>query len=1649
VNTTTFAISSTFTAEPLGLPLRQWLADFRLPHQVAFAPYGQVLQSLLDPRSHLSQDKGGLNLVLVRLEDLASNSSDQLEQHATELVSAVQTFCAKSASQTILCLCPSDSGDHSQSTVSAPKFDQIEQSVLDRLAHTPGVSAIASGDMQSMYPVPLCFDKVANRTGHIPYTREFYVSLASTIVRRLRAIQRKPTKFLALDCDNTLWQGVCGEQGWQGIQISAAHQAFQRQLLECRKRGILLTLASKNNEQDVWDVFEKNPHMILRREHVAAAAINWNTKSSSVRWLADRLRLGVNSCVFLDDNPVEIAEVRANCCEAISIQVPGAERLTGFLDHIWPLDQLTVTQEDRKRAESYAVEAKRADYRDEFVSLREFLSSLNLRTEFVTVSAGNAERAAQLTQRTNQFNCSLRREIESELLTALAEPSRFAYLVDVADKFGDYGFVGLMQGQRRDAVLYVDAFMLSCRALRRGVERAMMRHLGQIALEQQCSTVAVNFVAGPRNTPAADFLKSISTGIPQGSSGQLRFDFDAAAICAFDPLDVSGSAIDTTQSTTSDVQHDEIGNHSQTYDRIANECRTTTQVMDRLTQNAGPRSLDQPLVEPRGSIEQRIASICSDVLHIQEVGATDALKDLGATSIHIVQIHSLLAREFGQEIPITDLYTLPSIRSIAERVSNESSVANASPASNSNGTTVSVVPTPRSRNTSSTSASGVAIIGMAGRFPGSDNVAELWENLLNGVNCITEISDADLNLSEDSPLRTHPNLVRKSAAVKDADKFDAKFFGIFPKEAQVMDPQHRLMLECCWHAMEDAGYQPDGVEASVGVFAGCYMDTYILASLTSNPKLLASLANSFHGGDLHTELGNDKDYLATRISFLLNLRGPAITVQTACSTSLVAIIQACQSIQLGQCEMALAGGSTLKLPQNRGYLYAEGGMVSPDGICRPFDADARGTVFGEGVGAVLLKNLDAAIADGDEIYGVIRGWGINNDGRSKMGYTAPSVEGQSSAVLTAHQHAGFSADSITYMEAHGTGTSLGDPIEIDALSRAFRASTDKNQFCAIGSVKSNIGHLDVAAGVTGLMKCCLAMKHGVIPPSINFKRPNPNIDFEKSPFYVASEKHAWNPDGLRRAGVSSFGVGGTNAHIVIEEGPARELSTSAEPESLLVLSAKNAGSLEAATSDLAKHLDTHSDLNLADVAFTLQEGRKHHNYSRVVVADSLTEAKELLASPDQTGNYKHHQVRRDVPVAMMFPGQGSQHLNMGLDLHKSDPVFRAAFDECCELLRPHLEFDLRDKIFVEDNEINAEALKQTTIAQPAIFSLSYSLAMRLKHIGIEPQIMIGHSVGEFVAACVAGVFTLQDALNVVAFRGKSMQALPPGNMMAVRLSEKEVSKYLQDGVVELAAINGPSLCVVAGQTDRIAEVRQRMEGDDVVCRPLITSHAFHSQMMEPAIEPIAELVGSLELHPPQIPIISSVTGRLLTDAEATDPRYWARHLRETVRFTTSIETLHTEHECTLLEVGAGQTLSTLSRQHPAFTKGTVVLSSMPHPKQGTSSARHFLTTVGRLWQAGVPVNWANLRHGQVRRRVHLPAYPFERIRHWFSEEVASPSVDYDIGSSSEPDVISPSVELQEVEGTASNSETPPTDEMQQLIQRQIQLMRLQLDAWNS
>jgi acyl transferase domain-containing protein/acyl carrier protein len=876
-------------------------------------------------------------------------------------------------------------------------------------------------------------------------------------------------------------------------------------------------------------------------------------------------------------------------------------------------------------------------------------------------------------------------------------------------------------------------------------------------------------------------------------------------------------------------------------------------------------------------------------------------------------------------------------------------------------------------------AGTIAIIGMAGRFPGAKNLEAFWHNLQHGVESITFFSDAELLAAGIDPtLLKQPNYVKAGAILEDIEWFDAAFFSMTPRDAAITDPQHRLFLECAWEGLENAGYSSDTYPGSIGVYAGTNLNSYMLFNLATHADFIAS------GLDFQTLIGNDKDYLSTRVSYKLHLRGPSTTVQTACSTSLVAVHLACQSLLSGECDMALAGGVSVNVPHKVGYMYQEGGVYSPDGHCRAFDARAQGTIFGNGVGIVVLKRFADALADGDCIQALIKGSAINNDGALKVGYTAPSVQGQTAVIAEALAMAGVEADTISYVEAHGTGTTLGDPIELEALTRAFRTSTERRGFCALGTVKSNIGHADVAAGVAGLIKTVLALRHQMIPASLHVEQPNPQINFAHSPFYVNTALAEWQAGTTpRRAGVSAFGIGGTNAHVVLEEAPMTKASGPSRPWQLLILSAKTASALETMTAQLAEHLKQHPALNLADVAYTLQVGRKAFSHRRAIVCHDHDDAITTLETPDSKRVFTASEVPGERPVVFMFPGQGAQYVNMGRELYQVETGFREHVDRCAELLVPHLGRDLREVIYPcqADVEMATHQLQQTCNTQPALFVIEYALAQLWMQWGVRPQAMIGHSIGEYVAACLAGVFSLEDALALVAMRGRLMQSLPEGAMLAIGLPVQEVEGLL-DAHLSLAAINEPSRCVVSGPTEAIERLQARLANQTVACHRLRTSHAFHSAMMDAILEPFTEQVRHLCLNPPHIPYLSNLTGTWVMAAEATDPVYWARHLRHTVRFDAGLQEVLQQTERVLLEVGPGQTLSTLAKRHPAVTAESTVCTSIRHPHEQQSDVASMLNTLGKLWLAGTTVDWSGFYAQERRYRLPLPTYPFERQRYW-------------------------------------------------------------------
>jgi acyl transferase domain-containing protein len=887
----------------------------------------------------------------------------------------------------------------------------------------------------------------------------------------------------------------------------------------------------------------------------------------------------------------------------------------------------------------------------------------------------------------------------------------------------------------------------------------------------------------------------------------------------------------------------------------------------------------------------------------------------------------------------------------------------------------------------------VAIIGMAGRFPGANNVSEFWHNIKNGINSIQTLSDEELLAAgvKQEELE-NPNYVRAYASFLGLEEFDAAFFGYSPREAEILDPQHRIFLECAWEALENAGYDSEQYKGTIGVYGGAALNNYLI-NLYNNPHYRDTADR------VQVVVSNVMGLMPTRVSYKLNLTGPSCGVQTGCSTSLVSVHLACQSLYNRECDIALAGGVSLGVDK-KGYLYKEDGVLSPDGYCRAFDAGAKGTVFGNGVGIVVLKRLQDAIADNDYIYAVIKGTAINNDGSQKVGLTAPSVTGQAIAISQAISKAKIEPETIQYIETHGTGTALGDPIEIAALTKVFTKHTDKKQFCAIGSVKTNIGHLDAAAGVTSLIKVALALKDNSIPPSLNFTSPNSQIDFANSPFFVNIQLTKWNNNASpKRAGVSSFGMGGTNAHAILEEAPKENQDeNSSRPWHILTLSAKTASALETATANFAAYLQQHPDINIADVAYTLQIGRRAFEHRRYLVCQTASQAVEILTTPNSPQLVSKFPGNAQPGVVFMFPGQGSQYVEMGKDLYAQEAVFRQEVDNCCELLIPHLGLDLRAVLYpdiipptpLSKGGFNSPSLvppllrgvrgdlSQTAYTQVAIFVMEYALAKLWMSWGIQPRAMVGHSIGEYVAATLAGVFSLQDALMVVVHRGRLMQNCQPGVMLSVSFAAEKLEALLDNDLV-IAVDNAPQLCVVSGSETAIARLEQRLTNQNIAHRRLHTSHAFHSPLMSEAVDPFIEVLQKIKLQAPQIPIVSNVTGTWMTAQQACYPTYWATHLRQQVKFKDCVTQIQQNPNQILLEVGFGLTLSTLVRQFP---EALPIFSSGRHPKDTQSDVAVICKTLGQLWLAGVAVSWQEFYAQQKRRRLPLPTYPFERQRYW-------------------------------------------------------------------
>ena len=1026
-------------------------------------------------------------------------------------------------------------------------------------------------------------------------------------------------------------------------------------------------------------------------------------------------------------------------------------------------------------------------------------------------------------------------------------------------------------------------------------------------------------------------------------------------------------------------------------------------------------------VPPRTDDQKTLASIWSEVLQIDQVGIQDNFFELGGNSIRAVKVVAKVKQQMRIDVTGAEFFDNPTIESFLALTDKKNALRQKFQDGGGSGS-----------GFGDRQGSGkYAIVGMAAKFPGAKDLETFWDNLVNGRESITFFSKDELDATLDPRDTSDPNYVPARGIIDDATEFDARFFRTPPRNAELTCPQQRIMLELAWTALEDAGVIPNKSKQTIGIWAGSYTTTYYIKNLLTNPELVRQ-AGEFQVGAM-----NEKDYIATRVAHALNFTGPAINVNTACSTSLVALIEACKSLDAGHCDVALAGGSSVTFPQNQGHLHQTGSIFTPDGHCRPFDADGAGTLFSDGAGVVVVRRLEDAIANDDRIYAVVSGFGINNDGGDKASFSAPSIAGQANAIAMAHSMAGVNPEDIGYIEAHGTATPIGDPIEVAALRTVFEAQTDKKQFCAIGSVKSNIGHTVAAAGVAGLIKAAMSLHNEQIPATLHYQKPNPQIDFENSPFKVCDALTPWQrSESTRLAGISSFGVGGTNAHILIEESKLECGTRNAEcgigdegnelPVQIVPVSAKTQEALDQNVAKLADALaakaNADSGEGLTDIAWTLQNRRDEFAYRAAIVTGSLDDAAQTLKDRKAPKFMKRKSSASPRDVVFMFPGQGAQYVRMGQNLYEHSSVFREHLDRCAEVLNPLLDRDLRDVLFPEsgDEEASTEILRNTQFTQPALFALGYSLAQVWLSWGVQPSALMGHSIGEFAAACVAGIFKLEDGLKMIAERGRAMQALPGGSMMSVRAPGLEIEPLLW-GDMAIGSFNGPQLCVVAGPDDQVAQLQEKLEAKDIVCKHLHTSHAFHSPMMDEIVDPFAQFIEQFELSSPSIPVLSTVTGQWMTDDQATDPRYWAEHLRKPVRFSEAVTRMWDEEPSRILiELGPRRTLATLSKQHATDPKNQISLPTLASSSEDNLEWISMFNAVAQMWLAGVDVDWTRLSgDGQVRssrKHIGLPTYAFQRKKYFIAPGQPSNATPVSLNSQ-------PTVGPQVGEPTPSNQAT--------------------------
>jgi FkbH-like protein len=1254
-------LASTFTVDPIVPAIEFWMEKLEIRDTINVAPYNQVFQELLNPAGSLLANRKGMNVIFIRFDDwLRSRRKEKNESNKEILLSeddktylnitikdfldALKTYSKNSSCPTLLLLCPSSDG-YAESAEWASITESLEKKLLGGIKKLRGVEFVKAEDWHSLYKAEDYYDPVRDEMGHIPFSCEYFSLLGTIVMRRYYALKSKPPKVIVLDCDNTLWEGVCGEVGPEQVKVEGSCRVLQNFMLQQSKQGMLLCLCSKNAENDVWRVFDENKSMILSRDNIVTGMINWLPKSENLKYLAEKLNLGLDSFIFIDDSPLECAEVSANC-QGVSVirwkSESTAEEAERFLKTLWFFDHYSVTEEDSKRTSMYKDNLKREKLRESTKSFEKFLKSLNLIIETRTALEDDLPRISQLTERTNQFNFTTIKRSEKDIRQLLDSGKYECFTVKVSDRFGEYGLVGVMLILLEEEMISVDTFLLSCRVLGRGVEHRMLAKLGEIAVERNLKSVRVVFRQTPKNEPAKRFLEQVGKDWMKKTESGLEFEFPSKAIrdISYNPenqVEVQsgrkqGGAEEKEQAVLAVSGRDallRICTELSDMEKLAAEIESYR--LEKAycgKEEAGLTASDACAVpgdEKADALYYRVMESIKQIfaknlnLSLEQLDMDDELERWEIPSIKIVDITADIARKF-KGIPVTLLFEHRSLRSIVNYI-----VLNHSDRPKGEDEEESVHTNTNQKKNVGSKVEDIAIIGMNGIFPGASTLQEFWSNLKEGKASIGEVKPGRWDMDkffDPSGKNPDKSYSKWGGFIDDIDKFDAAFFNISPKEAETMDPQQRLMLQVVWGLLEDAGYTRENMDRNTGVFIGVIASDY--AILTGNAALNG--CSPYRNADFYQ--------IPNRISYFYDFNGPSMAVDTACSASGTALHLACESLRRGECKTAVAGGVNLFIHPSRFIQYSRMQFMSHDGICRPFGDEAGGTVFGEGIGTVLLKPLKDAERDKDHIYAVIKGSAVNSGGKT-TGFTVPNPQAQADMISRAIKAANVDARTISYVEAHGTGTPLGDPIEIRGLAVAFQNNTwmkkhkEDKQYCAIGSLKANIGHLESGAAIAGVMKVALQLENAMLVPSLNSGRLNPSINFDETPFYVRQSLGEWEPprleiDGetktcLRRAGVSSFGAGGSNVHIVLEEYVSHgQNGQEVEGQQVIVLSAKSEERLRKYAARVAEFLKTETDgsrkgkISLGKIAFTLQTGREALDERLAFVATSVEQVVKVL-----------------------------------------------------------------------------------------------------------------------------------------------------------------------------------------------------------------------------------------------------------------------------------------------------------------------------------------------------------------------------------------------------------------------------------------------------